>query len=163
MDLEERKSKAREVFSAYLKSKNGRFTTERKIILDLISVLKTKFTIEQVETMLAEQGELISRATLYNTIHEMEAARMLKKNQFGKAAHFQFCSGKMVNFTHVCIQCGRIQDFQNLELESMLGAYRNRRFSIEEIGLTFRGLCSNCLTKNRKKEKRLLNKKNNES
>ena len=157
MDLEERKTKARDAFSLYIQSKSGRCTQERMAILDTIVEHKIKFTIEEMMDCLQAKHFHVSLGTLYNTIRELLDAHMVRKIQIGRTAHYQFHDGKNFAFNQICTRCGKVIEFQLPELEDVLRGYRSRRFAIQEYTVTLNGTCSTCQAQLRKKGK----KKNN--
>lgn len=154
MDIEERKNRAKDSFSGFLKAKGGRCTPERMAILEEVVEVKSKFTIDELEQRLQERHFPVAHGTLYNTIRELLDARLVRRLQTGRIAHYQFCDGKTPNFHQICVRCGKIVEFVLPEVENLLQTYRPRRFTMQEFSVTISGVCSTCMALQRKLERK---------
>lgn len=154
MDLEERKTKAKEIFTDFLKSKGGRVTPERMAVVEEIAGFKSKFTIDDLKQGMSARNFQIAHGTLYNTIHELLNAKMVRKIQIGKVVYYQLCDGKTCNFHLVCNRCGKIIEFQHAQLEALLESYKPKRFNMLEFNVSVGGFCSTCTAVLRKLEKK---------
>ena len=150
MDLKERRTKAKDLFASYLKAKGGRWTPEREAVLDEIVAMKSDFVVDDLEQLLAAGNFPISHATLYNTIRELVQAHLVHKFQVGRVAHYQYLEGKSQNLHLVCDVCGKVTDFQYPEVERMLRLYKPRRFAVKDFFVTIQGVCSTCITRQKK-------------
>lgn len=154
MDLEERKTKAKENFTEFLRSKGGRVTPERMAVVEEAAGFKSKFTIDDLKQGMSARNFQIAHGTLYNTVHELLNAQMIRKVQIGKIAYYQFCDGKSRNFHLVCTRCGKITEFQHTELEMLLESYKPKRFTMSEYNVSIEGICSTCAAVLRKLERK---------
>ncbi len=111
------------VFRRYLKSRNLKYTTERADVLDAIIARDGVFEAEELLLELRKRGHRVSKATTYRTIHLLQNAGIIVQTLFdSKQSHFQLIYGKDQRDHMVCMQTGRIVEFQSPELTAL----RNR-------------------------------------
>ena len=131
-----------------LKEKGYKATPARLAILDVFSKIKTPLNAEVIYKKILRMKQLknINEATVYRTLFSLEESGILKKIDLRKnSAYFELSN----NHHHhmVCTQCNEIEDFENLELEKILGriVVKSSKFkNIKEHSLELFGLCRMC-------------------
>lgn len=131
-----------------LKDKGYKATPARLAILDIFSKNKTPLNAEMIykKTLKIKNLKKINEATIYRTLLSLEESGLLKKINLRKnSSYFE------LNNTHhhhiVCTKCDRIEDFENKELEKIIGRVveKSSKFSnIKEHSIELFGLCRMC-------------------
>lgn len=136
-------------FEEFLKLKELKYTSERKFILKAIFSFNKHFDVEELFEKLREQGNHISRATIYRTI-----PLLLQNGLITEGLH---CQGKtsyenIFNKKHhdhlICINCGKITEFYNEKIEKLQEEVcRQHNFVLIEHRLGIKGYCEDCYKK----------------
>ena len=138
-----------EAFRAYLKNRRIKRTTAREKTLDAVLSITDHFEAEQVLYLLREQGETVSKATVYRTLPLLVDCGILKQVRFDmKRAHYEHAFGEDPHDHMVCRRCGRIVEFSSdevIELRSRLA--RRHHFHVISHRLQLSGLCWECSIK----------------
>ena len=100
-------------FSEFLKKKKYRNTHERFLVLERIASLDKHFSADELYLYMNNLGDKISRATIYSTLDLLTKCLILVKHHFqGDSAHFELAS-RLPDHDHLlCVECGRIEEFQ---------------------------------------------------
>jgi Fur family transcriptional regulator, ferric uptake regulator len=107
-------------FTAFLRQKKYRNTQERYLVLDSILEFDHHFSADELYLAMRSAGVQVSRATIYSTLDLLTRCNILMKHRFqGDSAHFELAD-KMPNHDHlICIECGRIVEFQEEALHTI--------------------------------------------
>ena len=131
-----------------LKSAGLKATLPRLKIINLFESSKVRhLTAEDVYKLLLGEGLDIGLATVYRVLTQFEQAGLLVRHHFesGKAV-FELNQG--THHDHlVCIQCGRVEEFYDAEIEKrQVKIARERGFEIHEHALYLYADCTkvNC-------------------
>ncbi len=120
-----------------LKTIGLKATAPRLRILKLFEAGKLRhMSAEDVYRMLMNEGLDIGLATVYRVLTQFEQAGILKRHHFesGKAV-FELNEGSHHDHL-VCMQCGRVEEFYDAEIEKRQGRIaRDRGFVITEHSL----------------------------
>ncbi len=164
MDSHSVKDTVRQIFTEYLKANGHRKTPERYAILDTIYSIDGHFDIDTLYSLMADHEKFrVSRATLYNTIILLINARLVIKHQFGTSSQYEKSYNRSTHHHQICMQCGKVTEFQNNELQQAIENTRLSRFYLSHYSLYIYGLCSKCNLANKRKNKNINTKKKNES
>jgi len=141
-------------FGEFLKRKEFKYTSERKLILKAINSFHNHFDVEELFERLRKQGNYVSRATIYRTIPLLL--------QSGLIAETLRCQDKIsyeniFNKKHhdhlLCIKCGKIIGFYDKEIEKLQEEVCQKyNFISLEHRLGIKGYCEDCY-KSLKKDK----------
>lgn len=128
-----------------LKNIGLKATFPRLKILDLFQHTEQRhLTAEDVYRLLMQEGMDIGLATVYRVLTQFEQAGLLERHYFetGKAV-FELNQGKHHDHL-VCLQCGRVVEFYDPEIERRQNAVAAERgFAVKEHALY---LYADCLT-----------------
>jgi Fur family ferric uptake transcriptional regulator len=127
-----------------LKDAGLKATLPRLKIINLFESSKVRhLTAEDVYKLLLSEGLDIGLATVYRVLTQFEQAGLLVRHHFesGKAV-FELNQG--THHDHlVCIQCGRVEEFYDAEIEKrQVKVARERGFEIHEHALYLYADCT---------------------
>jgi Fur family ferric uptake transcriptional regulator len=131
-----------------LKNAGLKATVPRLKIIHLFETSKIRhLTAEDVYRQLLTEGLEIGLATVYRVLTQFEQAGLLARHHFesGKAV-FELNEGSHHDHL-VCIQCGRVEEFYDAEIEKRQVRVANERgFAIREHSLHLYADCTkpNC-------------------
>jgi Fur family ferric uptake transcriptional regulator len=134
-----------------LKTSGLKVTAPRMRILKLFESSKVRhLAAEDVYRALMSEGLDIGLATVYRVLTQFEQAGILQRHHFesGKAV-FELNEGSHHDHL-VCIQCGRVEEFYDQEIEKrQVKVAKDRGFSIREHSLHLYADCTkpNCPNK----------------
>ena len=118
-------------------------TLPRRKILDLFETSKVRhLSAEDVYRTLIAEGIDVGLATVYRVLTQFEQAGLLSRQHFetGKAV-FELSQGGHHDHL-VCLQCGRVEEFYDAEIEARQNIVaRQRGFSIHGHSLALYADC----------------------
>ena len=127
-----------------LKSSGLKATLPRIKILDVFQHTSQRhMTAEDVFKALLNEGADIGLATVYRVLMQFEQAGILSRNHFesGKAV-FELNEGKHHDHL-VCIDCGRVEEFYDPEIEKRQNAVAHARgFELQDHALSLYAVCT---------------------
>ncbi|NBV41867.1 transcriptional repressor [bacterium] len=137
------------VFEEYLATHDGRYTLQKRAILDEIFKIRTHFEVESFIDRLRSDNSKFSRATVYRTIKQLLDAGLLQKiaTRDGKVYYEKSVPDKQHDHI-ICNTCGRILEIKEDYIERYLSEYCDRiGFVPEYRSLHIYGQCSKCAKK----------------
>ncbi len=123
-----------------------------KITLPRIKILQIlesseihHLSAEDVYKLLISKGEEIGLATVYRVLTQFETAGLVVKHNFA-GGHSVFELAAEEHHDHiVCVKCGRVEEFQDDEIESLqLLVAARLGFELTDHDLNMYGFCPNC-------------------
>jgi Fe2+ or Zn2+ uptake regulation protein len=115
-----------------------RRTPQRFFILEHLLLRRDHATVEELCMAVNQVHALASRATIYNTLHALVEAGLVREFTLdGKAARYDANLEKHHHF--VCDQCGSVEDVEWFDLPEDA---KDKRFRSFEVVL--RGTCIKC-------------------
>ncbi|MFN8367912.1 MAG: transcriptional repressor [Candidatus Kapaibacterium sp.] len=107
-------------FAEFLKQKMYRNTQERYRVLERIAEVDQHFSADELYLIMHNQGDRVSRATIYSTLDLLTRCNILVKHRFqGESATYELRS-RMPHHDHLlCTECGHIVEFNAHELEEI--------------------------------------------
>ncbi len=137
------------VFEEYLDTHEGRYTTQKRAIVEEIFKIKTHFEVESFIDRLRVDHSRFSRATVYRTIKQLLDAGLLQKisTRDGKVYYEKGVPDK--HHDHIiCNTCGRILEIKEDFVERYLADYCEKiGFVTEYRSLHIYGQCNKCTKK----------------
>jgi Fur family ferric uptake transcriptional regulator len=131
------------VESSELRKAGLKVTLPRLKILEILENSPTRhMSAEEIYRKLIDSSEDIGLATVYRVLTQFEAAGLVSRRHFENGmAVFEINHG--AHHDHiVCVDCGRVEEFVDSEIESRQNAIAQRLgFSISEHSLVLYGHC----------------------
>jgi Fur family ferric uptake transcriptional regulator len=133
-------------FEEFLKSKEFKYTSERKLILNATLSFHNHFDVEELFERLRKQGNNVSRATIYRTI-----PLLIQSGLITETLHCQDKTSyeNIFNKKHhdhlVCVKCGKTIEFFDERIEKLQEEVcRQHNFVPTEHRLGIKGYCEDC-------------------
>lgn len=156
MSDEKAKNTALTAFTQYMTSHKLRKTPERYAILNKVFETVTHFSIDSLHSLVVADGYPVSRATVYNTIELLIDAGLVRRHTFGsQAPQYEKIAGFSKHYHLVCTSCGKIKEFKDSEIESLLNSKRFGKFHPAYLDLNVYGLCPACIRRARLSAKKM--------
>ncbi len=138
------------VFEEYLEANEGRYTTQKRVIVDEIFKIKTHFEVEEfIDRLRLDPTQRVARATVYRTIRQLLDAGLLQKISTRDGRVFYEKSIPDRHHDHIiCNECGKIFEIKKNEIDHVLAEYCDKiGFVSEYRSLHIYGQCSKCAKK----------------
>lgn len=121
-------------------------TPQRDEIADWIFRTHEHFTVEDLIASFREKGKKVSQATAYRVIQMMLDLKLIEEHDFGKDYKFYEHTPGHDHHDHiVCIDCGKIIEFSEPELEALKEKITLKSgFRMRKHHLTIYADCTKC-------------------
>lgn len=129
-----------------LKDKKIRISKQRLLILDYLMTHPIHPTADDIFNDLKNEDPAISQATIYNSLNLFVKHKLVKELDFNMTSkRYEFYKKSHAHF--ICEECGEIEDVEiaDIDYEENLSLYE-----INNVEVTFRGLCPHCQVKKTK-------------
>ncbi|HVY93489.1 MAG TPA: Fur family transcriptional regulator [Bryobacteraceae bacterium] len=119
-----------------------RCTPQRIAVLDYLVRHPDHGTVDELWPALNKRHVQASRATVYNTLHSLVKAGLVREFKLdGAAARYDACLQPHHHF--ICDRCGMVEDLEWFEVPALEGKRRGLR-SIRSYEVVVRGVCPKC-------------------
>jgi len=138
------------VFEDYLLAHEGRYTTQKRVIVDEIFKIRTHFEVEDFIDRLRHDKQPFSRATVYRTIKQLLEAGLLQKlsTRDGKVFYERSLANKQHDHI-ICNSCGKIFEIKEDYIAAYIESFcKMIGFSPEYRSLHVYGRCQKCRESN---------------
>ena len=116
-------------------------TRQRALILDIIRSDKCHHTADEIFSMAKERMPTISRATVYNNLHSLEAEKIIRRIS-GDGSSDRYDNAFIPHGHLVCIGCDKMTDFDLPELDREISERLGEPADSYELKVRY--LCPNC-------------------
>jgi len=140
-------SSPQERFEEYLQSRGKRITQQRRALVDYIFERHDHFDADELIDSLGrrDDGDKISRPTVYRTLNELVEAGLLRKMTLSGRAVYEHDYGYPQHDHLICSKCGSLIEFENETLSRILDAVATEHnFRMVGHRLEVQGLCAEC-------------------
>lgn len=119
-------------------------TPQRQTVLQVIRQSENHLTASEIFEVARRLRPTISYATVYNSLHYLKEAGLIREIHFGNGAS-RYDRETERHDHALCTRCGRLVDFDlDLTADLMRAAARRSGFKAETVHLTLHGLCPDC-------------------
>jgi Fur family transcriptional regulator, peroxide stress response regulator len=140
-----RKTVAQKIEAAFQQA-GVRRTPQRYFVLERLLTKPDHATVEELWAALNRKHARASRATVYNTLHALVEAGLVREFTLdGKAARYDANLGRHHHF--ICDKCGAVEDVDWFEVPQLDGSQTANR-NIRTYEVTLRGECAKCHSSN---------------
>lgn len=137
-----KQSLATEIENAFERA-GVRSTPQRFFVLEHLLLHPEHATVEELCAALNKRHALASRATVYNTLHALVEAGLVREFTLdGKAARYDAHLERHHHF--VCDSCGAMEDVEWFDLPAIPRTRASHR-RIRSFEVILRGVCAKCL------------------
>lgn len=107
-------------FQDLLEKRGLKLTHERKLIFDEVTHLREHFDADSLYDRFKKKGLRVSRDTVYRTLPLLLESNVIQKSAgAGKREFFERIGRKGHHDHMICVQCGKIIEFQCEEIERL--------------------------------------------
>lgn len=147
--------KPQERFEEYLQSRGKRITQQRRSLVEYIFERHDHFDADELIDSLGrrEDGDKISRPTVYRTLNELVEAGLLRKMTLGARAVYEHDYGYPQHDHLFCQICDKLIEFSSDELQTLREAVaREHDFRVTGHRLIITGVCHECSRKQHRRQ-----------
>ena len=137
----------RQRFDDFLRSRSLKLTSQRDRIFERAFETHDHFTAETLYGWMQEDpGAKVSRATVYRTLNLLEEGGFVHSMNNGRGdIVYEHVLGHEHHDHIVCLECGKIDEFQNVEIEALqIQVAREMGYELQHHILRLEGTCSDC-------------------
>lgn len=150
MNEDKRKSLAHRTLSRYISDHRKRNTPERAAVLDMILQLPSRFTIDELTSLIKESTFRVSRATVYNSVSLFCCAGILRKLHLSPDTWELTIDQPTTVVRLICRKCGKIREISDRQLSQSLALKRYQSFTPDNFEVCMTGYCTRCRPKDKK-------------
>jgi Fe2+ or Zn2+ uptake regulation protein len=128
---------------AQLRARGRRVTPQRRAIIQVLVENHLHLTADQVFTRVRGVMPDISRATVYNALHELVEIDLIRELDLGlRERHYDVTTADHAHL--VCLGCGHIEDVPYDRDTLALPREHVPGFELVDCNVVFRGYCPAC-------------------
>jgi Fur family ferric uptake transcriptional regulator len=141
--------KTKQVFRSFINDKNLRYTQQRDILIEELSLNKGHFTADEFYEIIKTKYPEIGKATVYRTIKLLDEAKLTSKIEFGDGhIRYELCTGKEHHDHLICKRCKKSVEVIDPMIESLQKKLaRSYGFELTGHRLYLFGICEDCRKK----------------
>ena len=140
-----------EKYAQILKNKKMKVTPQRLAILQYLETHRTHPTADQIYKELKNKNPSLSKTTVYNALESLKQNKIIKSLTICDSEHRYDVKHDM-HHHFLCTKCGRIYDidFKCPNIKQIRAEIESCGHHIDEIHGYFRGICKECIQKEKK-------------
>jgi Fur family ferric uptake transcriptional regulator len=139
-----------EAFLEYLSYHKLKLTRTRRLIFEeIFSTKEVHPNAFEIHQRLKKKGKKVSLATIYRTLNLLVESGLVSEIDLGENhSHYEPEIVKSAHGHMVCLSCGRVQEFSDDKVLSMLNKIgEERRFKTDKFSIQVFGYCKSCQEK----------------
>jgi len=132
--------------SAYMERKGLRSTSQRRLVSQVFFSNNGHLSIDEMLALVRQQDPKVGYATVYRTLKLLVECGLASERQFDDTVtRFERAQGDSHHDHLICLQCKRIVEFEDAEIERLQEALAKRYgFSLISHKHELYGLCDDC-------------------
>ena len=128
-----------------LNSAGLRMTSQRALILDVISRAEEHLDADEVYRQARERQSGLSLSTVYRNLQLLKKLGLVKELHFDESHHHYEAKPSFEHHHLVCLGCGRIEEFGcRLSRRMRQEVARKKGFDVTGVEVHMTGYCSQC-------------------
>jgi Fur family ferric uptake transcriptional regulator len=141
----------KKIFKEYVKSQGLRQSAQRDLIVDTFLANQGHSSLEELLAEARKKDPRIGLTTVYRTLKLLTRCGLAAERKFNRQVSYFEPIPKGKHHDHlICLDCGRILEFENPAIESLQGAVaREHHFDITHHVLELYGYCQDCASNRR--------------
>ncbi|GEM_PF-931813 len=139
-------SQERQKYEIYLNNEGLRFSRGREAVFHQAINTHGHFTAEEIAKSCMQLNPMVSRATVYRTLHEMLEAEIIRGTAFGdKHQHYEHLYDEKKHHHAQCVRCHCFIEFPDLDEDKRYHPILEKQgFKIIGHEMHFYGICRKC-------------------
>jgi len=131
-----------------IKSAGLRMTSQRALILDIISQHPGHLDADEVYSLARQRQPGISLSTVYRNLQALKKLDLVQELHFDESHHHYEAKQSMEHHHLVCLSCGKVVEFGcGLSQKMMQEIARKKGFKVTGVEVHMTGYCSRCQQK----------------
>jgi Fe2+ or Zn2+ uptake regulation protein len=131
-----------------LKSAGLRMTSQRALILDIISQGNEHLDADEVHRLARERQPSLSLSTVYRNLRTLKSLGLIEELHFDESHHHYEAKPSVDHHHLVCLGCGKIVEFGCQLSQKMKQEIANKSgFEISNVEVHMTGYCAQCRRK----------------
>jgi Fe2+ or Zn2+ uptake regulation protein len=127
------------------KLKVQRNTSQRRLLLDLLNQSEGHLDADELFRLAKEREPRISLSTVYRNLSLFKELGLIEERHFADEHHHYEVKGKREHYHLVCLNCGKVVEFQSPLAKRMKEAISKRTgFEILDGDIRLEGYCERC-------------------
>jgi Fe2+ or Zn2+ uptake regulation protein len=136
--------KSADELTAEFRARGLRVTPQRQAIFRLLQDVDTHPTVDSLFDAARDEMPMISRKTVYQTVHDLEALGEVELLDVGTGSLRVDPNVEHAHQHLVCTRCGAVRDVL-VDIADVRIPNRYRRdFTVQAVEVVFRGVCEEC-------------------
>ena len=135
-----------------LKEHDLKITSQRLDILSFLDENRVHPSADEIYRAIKINSPALSKTTIYNNIDVMVKNNIIKAFRFMDSNELRFDYKTTEHYHFICRKCKNIYDV-DISLP-YLEKFENYKHKVEEFYGDYRGICENCLKKEKQKNKK---------
>ena len=133
-----------DTLSAAFRDNNMKLTAQRIAIYEMLMSTKSHPSAETIYDSIKDRYPTMSLATVYKTLKSLVQLNLAQEINVGEG-NFRYDANAEPHPHIVCINCGRVDDIDNLDLSFINESAENfTDYDILKSKVYFYGICSDC-------------------
>lgn len=136
-----------DIFAAFLRLKELKFTPERRQILEAVFSIHNHFEVDELLVKIHQTYKKhVSKATIYRSLPLLVECGLIREVIFiDKHMHYEHVFGHTEHEHLICVKCRKIVEFTDASFKSALEEIA-KKYNFRKLGhkLEIDGLCESC-------------------
>ena len=128
-----------------LKSAGLRMTSQRDLILDIISQVKGHLDADEVHRLARQRQPNLSLSTVYRNLQALKRSGLVEELHFDESHHHYEAKPSVEHHHLICLGCGKVVEFGcALSKKMRQEIARKKGFEVTGVEVHMTGYCAQC-------------------